>query len=97
MQSIVHSNIESKIRREHNADRVQGVREVTSFKNITYKYILAPIWISSYQYMGKTYRFLVNGETGKVCGTSPVSKLKGALTIAAVIAVIVLLKVFVFK
>ena len=92
MQSIIRSNIESKIRRQYNADHVQHVNAVTSFKNITYKYILAPVWISSFQFEGKTYRFMVNGETGKICGSTPVSKLKVILTIAVVIAVIVLIR-----
>lgn len=38
------------------------------------RYALMPVWIYLYQYRGKTYRFHVNGQTGKVVGKTPVSK-----------------------
>lgn len=39
-------------------------------------YALLPVWMYLYQYRGKTYRFHVNGQTGKVIGKTPVSKAK---------------------
>lgn len=36
-------------------------------------YALMPVWQYLYQYNGKTYRFHVNGQTGKVVGKTPVS------------------------
>ncbi|MDD6810790.1 MAG: hypothetical protein PUD93_02830 [Lachnospiraceae bacterium] len=39
-------------------------------------YTLLPVWMYLYQYRGKTYRFHVNGQTGKVIGKTPVSKAK---------------------
>ncbi|MCM1086966.1 MAG: TFIIB-type zinc ribbon-containing protein [Muribaculaceae bacterium] len=37
-------------------------------------YALMPVWMYLYQYRGQTYRFHVNGQTGKVVGKTPVSK-----------------------
>ncbi len=37
-------------------------------------YALLPVWQYVYQYRGKTYCYHVNGQTGKVIGTTPVSK-----------------------
>ena len=39
-------------------------------------YVLLPVWLYIYQFGGKTYRYYVNGVTGKVVGVTPVSKLK---------------------
>ena len=39
-------------------------------------YSLFPVWIYNYKYGGKEYKFFVNGQTGKVIGKTPVSKLK---------------------
>ncbi|MBQ8591424.1 MAG: hypothetical protein IJ485_01565 [Lachnospiraceae bacterium] len=57
-------------------------------------YTLFPVWLYMYTYRGKTYRYHVNGQTGKVIGTVPVSVAKvcayGA-TLAASFATIGLL------
>ena len=64
----------------------------SSHENITFKHILLPVWISSYKYNGKVYRFLVNARTGEVQGERPYSIgkiLTLILSISAVIALIV--------
>ena len=48
----------------------------TKFEEITFKHTLLPVWISVFRYNGKNYRFLVNGQTGKVCGERPYSAWK---------------------
>lgn len=37
---------------------------------------LLPVWILNYEYLGKTYTFAMNGQTGKIAGKPPVSILK---------------------
>jgi len=59
----------------------------TEFDKTTFKHILLPIWISSYRYHGKVYRFLVNGRTGEVQGERPMSWIKIAGTAVLVIAI----------
>ncbi|MCM1038107.1 MAG: hypothetical protein NC314_08685 [Roseburia sp.] len=39
-------------------------------------YALMPVWTYLYQYRGETWRFHVNGQTGKVVGKTPVSRAK---------------------
>ena len=63
----------------------------TTYSNITYKYLMLPVYISSFTYKDKVYQFMVNGQSGKVGGKSPVSALKVALTILIIVAVIVVL------
>ena len=55
---------------------------------MTYKYILVPVWISSFMYKGKNYQFVVNGQTGKVGGKAPISALRVAIAILAGIALL---------
>ena len=81
--SKLRSNIRNKILREKNADRVNNLNAKTVYNNITYKYLLLPVWISSFRYGDKTYQFMVNGQTGKVSGRTPIDKLKVALVIGA--------------
>ena len=39
-------------------------------------YALMPVWILNYKYLGKTYTFAMNGQTGKIAGEPPVSWVK---------------------
>ena len=48
----------------------------TRYDNITFKHILLPVWISSYRYNGKVYRFVINARTGEVQGERPYSVAK---------------------
>jgi LSD1 subclass zinc finger protein len=61
----------------------------TSYDDITFKHILLPIWISSYKYKNKVYRFLINGQTGEVQGERPYSVIKILLAVLVAIAIIV--------
>lgn len=42
-------------------------------QNMASEPILLPVWIMAYQYKEETYRFLVNGESGRSSGHGPVS------------------------
>lgn len=46
------------------------VSEVSA-EYMTYKHILLPIWVGEYRYRGRSYRFAINGQTGKVAGDAP--------------------------
>ena len=48
----------------------------------TIHYAIYPIWHYEYEYKGKLYEFMVNGQTGKVVGKPPVS-IKRALFVLA--------------
>jgi LSD1 subclass zinc finger protein len=61
----------------------------TAYSDITFKHILLPVWISSYRFKGKVYRFLINGQTGEVQGERPYSAIKIMLAVVLGIAVIV--------
>ncbi|MDE6625009.1 MAG: hypothetical protein K2K56_01420 [Lachnospiraceae bacterium] len=94
MQSIktkLKRHVSDKIEREHHADRTRNVSLSTQFNDITYKYLLLPIWISNFKYNDKVYQFMVNGQTGKVAGKTPISVPKVVITIIAIIAIIALL------
>ena len=39
----------------------------------TFKHIVLPVWICSYQYNNKSFHFTINGQTGRVYGKKPTS------------------------
>ena len=71
--------------------RVEQIR--TDYGDETFKHVLLPVWTAAYRYNGKSFRFLVNGQSGRVQGERPWSVWKIA---AAVIAALVALAVFLY-
>lgn len=68
-------------------DTHRSLHVATRFNAINSDLCLLPVYILSYRYHDKLYRFLVNGQTGKCVGDKPVS----AGRIASLIIVIVVL------
>ena len=90
IKSKIKNSIQSEVTGRHNADRVRNINFNTRFSNRTYKYLLLPIWISSYKYKDKVYNFVVNGQTGKVSGKTPISALRVAIVVVIAIILIAL-------
>lgn len=66
----------------------QRVHDIdTTVRDVTFKHILLPVWMAAYKYRGKSYRFVVNGRTGKVRGERPWSAIK--IAIAVILGLIV--------
>ncbi len=57
----------------------------------TFKLIFLPIWIAAYTYKGKRYHFMINGQTGKVSGSKPLSWVKIAILVLGFVAILALL------
>ncbi len=53
---------------------VQLTEKQVDYKNVDSAYTLMPLWFVDYNYHGQEYKFVMNGQTGKVVGTSPISK-----------------------
>jgi DNA-directed RNA polymerase subunit RPC12/RpoP len=69
-------------------DRADVWSLITKYSNVTYKHVLLPLWSSAFGYKGKTYNYVINGETGKVSGSRPYSAIKITLAILGIAAVV---------
>ena len=49
--------------------------DVTLYE-ISYRFLLLPVWQLSYEYKGKCYKVAMNGQTGKIKGRVPLSPLR---------------------
>ncbi len=84
----MESKIRDLIKKEIGGDE-QKIHSVnSSFDKISFKHILLPLWMSSFRYKNKVYRFMVNGVTGELQGDRPWSKWKLLLFFGSIIAVI---------
>ncbi|MGN1096073.1 MAG: hypothetical protein ACI4QR_06760, partial [Eubacteriales bacterium] len=88
IKNRLFSNIERKISSQYATNHVDSLNVKTSYRNITYKYLMLPVWISSFTYKGKIYQFMVNGQTGKVSGKAPISPLRVAIAVLIGIALL---------
>lgn len=68
--------IERDVRFDIGGDRQSIHQMATDVSDVTFKHILLPVWLAAYKYRGKTYRFVVNGQSGKVQGQRPYSAWK---------------------
>lgn len=90
-QKKMQDTIDESIKKDIGGDHQEIATKSIQYNDITYKHILLPVWLSAYRYNEKAYRFLINGQSGKVQGERPYSALKIAGFITAIVAVITLL------
>lgn len=72
-KSVIDNRIRNLIVRKYNADTVSYLNVSTMHENVTFKYVLYPIYLLNYRFKQKIYNIAVNGNTGKVVGKTPVS------------------------
>ncbi len=92
-KSKMNTAISQAVRRDIGGDHQRIHTLNTVYNKITFKHILMPVWISSYSFRNRIFRFLINGRTGEVQGERPFSPVKITLAILAIIALIVLITV----
>lgn len=73
------------IRRDIGGDAQQIRAARTEAQDETFKHVLLPVWTAAYRYGGRSFSFIVNGQTGEVQGERPWSAWKIALAVALAI------------
>ncbi|MGL4238825.1 primosomal protein N' (replication factor Y) - superfamily II helicase [Tabrizicola sp.] len=84
MSDVIRGDVRDDIGGDEQ--RIHGID--TDWSDETFKHILLPVWMAAYKYNGKSYRFLVNGQTGEVQGERPWSIWKIAFAVIIVAAVV---------
>ncbi len=74
-----------------NVQRVDSLQ--TDYSDETFKHIMLPVWTAAYRYNSKSYRFVVNGQSGRVQGERPYSAWKIAF---AVLLALIVIAIFAF-
>lgn len=80
--------IDQDVRHDIGGDEQQVSSVDTDYSNETFKHVLLPVWMAAYKYNGKSYRFLVNGQTGEVQGERPWSIWKIGFVVVLVMAIV---------
>ncbi len=85
-RALMEEQIRADIARDIGGDEQRITSLSTDYSDERFKHLLLPVWMAAYRYRGKSYRFIVNGQTGRVQGERPWSlwKLAGAALLALV-------------
>ncbi len=88
---IMNGAIRQQIINKLHCDVVSYLNVSTGHSDVTFKYLLLPIYTLAYRFKKKNYLLRVNGSTGKVRGKTPVSPLRVAIASILGVALAVLL------
>ncbi len=80
--------IERDVRFDIGGDRQEVASIDTDVSAVTFKHVLLPVWTAAYRFRGKSFRFVVNGQNGKVEGERPWSAVKIVLALLLLACVI---------
>jgi hypothetical protein len=82
-------DVRAAVNRDIGGDTQQIHDLRVAYGEVTFKHLLLPVWISSFRYRDRVFRFVVNARTGEVAGERPWSALK--IAAAVILGLIVLL------
>ncbi len=77
--------------REIPGDTHRNLQVQPDFTARTFKHLLVPVWILSYNYGTKAYQVVVNGWSGQIAGNYPLSWIKVTLAVLAALTAVLLL------
>ena len=86
-KKMIDKIIRAEIKNRHNYDVVDYINVSATHSDVTYKYVLLPVYFLNYAYKQKSYEVCINGATGKVTGKTPKSPIR--IAIAAVLGLAV--------
>ena len=72
-------------------DTYRALEVAADYSAQTFKHVLLPVWLLSYQYGGNTYRIVANGFTGAVAGKYPRSWVKIGFLVLFILIVLLII------
>lgn len=85
----------SWIKRDIGGDTQRIANADIKLTDETFKHVLLPVYISSYNFNGKEYSFYINGQTGALSGKRPYSFWKIFFLVLLILVIIGLISIFV--
>jgi len=76
-------------------DRFNIKQNLSRIDSMEANYALLPVWFLSYKYRNKFYYFAMNGQTGEVAGTIPVSPVKKTMFFFIVLGILAVITRFI--
>ena len=85
----MRDKLEQLCAREIPGDTYRNLRISPEYSSRTFKHVLVPVWLLSYNYGARAFQVIVNGYTGRVAGRYPYSPWKILLLVVLAAAVLI--------
>ena len=82
-QGVMENFIRRDVKHQIGGDQQRITHLQTQHSETSFKHVLLPLWSASFNFKGKTYRFVVNGRNGNIQGERPYSWVKIAFTLTS--------------
>ncbi|WP_040493324.1 hypothetical protein [Ilumatobacter nonamiensis] len=89
--AVMNEEIKGTIRRDIGGNQQRIDRMNISWREMTYKHVLLPLWLLTVIYDGRPFQVYINGATGEVHGSRPYSKVKIAFAVTAALILLIVI------
>jgi hypothetical protein len=93
-QEQMHEKLTAMCASRIPGDTYRNLRIFPEYSGQTFKHILVPVWLLSYNFGRRLFQVVVNGYTGTVAGTYPISPWKVALLVVVGLVVLAIVVYF---
>lgn len=93
-QRQMYATLERLCAAQVPGDTYRNLRIHPTFSDRTFKHVLVPIWLLTYNYGPRVFQVLVNGYTGRIAGKYPISIWKVILVTLLVLAALAVVLYF---
>jgi hypothetical protein len=92
-QAQMHDKIDQLCGAQVPGDTYRNLQITPDYSARTFKHVLVPVWLLSYDYGARAFQVIVNGYTGRIAGRYPKSfwKIAFLVLLAAMAALVILL------
>lgn len=90
-RQLMRARTKSACQSQATSQRMRNFSMNLAFADETWRYILLPLYLATYQYNGQAYQVMVNGQTGVIAGQRPVAWKKVVLAASSMLAPALLL------
>ena len=77
--------------RQVPGDTHRDLQVSADYSGQTFKHVLVPVWLLTYDFHGKPFQVVINGYTGTIAGRYPKSWWKISLAVLAVLVVVLII------
>jgi hypothetical protein len=87
-RSAMQDKLRARCAQDIPGDTYRNLEVFPTWGDQTFKHILAPVWVLSYDYGRRSFQVLVNGVTGQTAGEQPWSWIKITLAVIAILVIV---------
>ena len=87
-KKIIDKTLRQDILNSYGYDVIDYLNVSTRHSDVTYKYVMLPVYRLNYRFKKKDYNVAVNGNTGRITGKTPVSPLRVTIAVLLGLALV---------